>query len=61
MTEQTSCYDQRGFSCNSRIFRISVREQVTGNYNQFHNILRLFDLLPNFPSTTSEMMDDYYL
>ena len=30
-------------------------------HNQFHNILRLFDVLPNFPFTTSEMMADYYL
>ena len=29
-------------------------------YNQFH-ILRLFDVLPNFPFTTTETMDDYYL
>ena len=29
--------------------------------NQFHNILRLFDVLPNFPFTTSETMGDYYL
>ena len=29
--------------------------------NQIHNILRLFDALPNFPSTTSETMGDYYL
>ena len=30
-------------------------------YNHFHNILRLFDVLPNFPFTTSEMMyDDLY-
>ena len=27
--------------------------------NQFHNILRLFDVLPNFPFTTSETMGDY--
>ena len=27
-------------------------------YNQFHNILRLFNVLPNFPFTTSEMMGD---
>ena len=27
-------------------------------YNNFHNILRLFDVLPNFPLTASEMM--YY-
>ena len=29
--------------------------------NHFHNILRLFDFLPNFPFTTSEKMHDYYL
>ena len=27
----------------------------------FHNVLRLFDVLPNFPFTTSETMGDYYL
>ena len=26
------------------------------SYNHFHNILRLFDVLPNFPFTTSETM-----
>ena len=25
-------------------------------YNHFHNTLRLFDVLPNFPFTTSETM-----
>ena len=30
-------------------------------YNQFHNILRLFDVLPNFSFTTSETMCGYYL
>ena len=30
-------------------------------HNQLHNILRLFDVLPNFPFTTSEMIRDYYL
>ena len=29
--------------------------------NQFHNILELFDVLPNFPFTTAETMCDYYL
>ena len=29
--------------------------------NHFHNILRCFDVLPNFPFTTSETMHDYYL
>ena len=27
----------------------------------FNNILRLFDILPNFPFTTSDAMRDYYL
>ena len=30
-------------------------------YNHFHNILRIFDVLANFPYTTSETMRDYYL
>ena len=33
----------------------------TSNYDQFHNILRLFNVLPNFPFTSSEKMRDYYL
>ena len=37
-----------------------VRARGT-NYNQFHNILRLFDVLPNFPFTASETTGDYYL
>ena len=30
-------------------------------YSQLHTILRLFDVLPNFPFTKSETMLDYYL
>ena len=30
-------------------------------HNHFHNILRLFDVLTNFPFTTNETMRDYYL
>ena len=30
-------------------------------YNPGHNILRLFDVLPNFPFTISKTMPDYYL
>ena len=29
--------------------------------SHFHNVLRLFDVLPNYPFTTSETMLDYYL
>ena len=32
-----------------------------GSYSQFHNILKLFDVLPNFSFTTSETRCDYYL
>ena len=35
--------------------------QFLPTYCQFHNILKLFDVLPNFPFTTCEMMCDYYL
>ena len=34
---------------------------VNLTYNHFHNILRLFDVLPNFPVTLSETMREYYL
>ena len=34
---------------------------LNNTYNQFHNILRLFNVLPNFPFTTSETMCDYCL
>ena len=30
-------------------------------YNHFHNILSLFDVLPNFPFTTSETMRDCFV
>ena len=30
-----------------------------GTYYHFHNILRLFDVLPNFPFTTSKTKRDY--
>ena len=35
-------------------------ENVLSFHNHFHNILRLFDVLSNFPFTTSETMRDYY-
>ena len=38
-----------------------ISHHVLSIYNHFHNILRLFDVLPNFPFTTSETMGDYYL
>ena len=44
--------------CNFQRSLLSLNLEI---YNRFHNILRLFDVLPNFPFTTSEMMDHYYL
>ena len=35
--------------------------EIDSTYNHFHNILRLLDVLPNFPFTASETMGDYYL
>ena len=43
--------------CESREIKVFVWENWS--YNQFHKILRLFDVLPNFPFTTSETMSDY--
>ena len=40
-------------------FNFTIHDVTT--YNQFRNILRLFDVLPKFPFTRSEMMGDYYL
>ena len=34
---------------------------LEGFSNHFHNILRLFDVLPNFSFPTTETMSDYYL
>ena len=31
------------------------------SYNHFHNILKLFDVLPIFSFTASETMGDHYL
>ena len=33
--------------------------KIVNSYNHGHNILRLFDTLPNFLFTTSEMKRDY--
>ena len=38
-----------------------IKKATLRGCNHFHNILRLFDVLPDFPFTTSETMDDYYL
>ena len=38
---------------------VKAKENIADN--QFHNILRRFDVLPNFPFTTSETIGDCYL
>ena len=38
-----------------------MRARFIFDFNHFHDILRLFDVLPNFPFTTSETMRDYHL
>ena len=39
----------------------SLAKYIKKSYNQFHNILRLFDVSPNFSFTAGETMGDYYL
>ena len=36
-------------------------ENCRSGSGNFHNILRLFDVLPNFSFTKSETMRDYYI
>ena len=38
---------------------LSVMYKYNSNYNHEHNILKLFDTLPNFIFTTNEMKRDY--
>ena len=45
-------------------FNLAFNKNIKGKTkfcNHFHNILRLFDVLPSFPFTKSETMGDYYL
>ena len=49
------------FFHNEFINAIDVFGIDLGTDNQFHNILRLLDALPNFLFTTKETMGHYYL
>ena len=51
------------FVVQSKVFCGILEKQyvLTVIRNHFYNILRFFDVLPNFPFTTSETMRDYYL
>ena len=42
-------------------YRTGRKYNLPGTYNHFHNILELFDVLPNFPFNISLTMRDYYL
>ena len=46
-------------NCRTKI--IKTRNWKLKTCNHFHNILRLFDVLTNFPLSASETMGDYYL
>ena len=37
---------------------IKIKRKI---FNHFHNILRLFDVLPNLPFNACETMGDYFL
>ena len=46
---------------NKRYFSLEMTQKMKQEaYNDFHNVLRLFDVLLNFAFTIREMMRDYY-
>ena len=47
-------------SINPNVQGMSVIAMILHYYNPGHNILRLFDVLPNFAFTTSELKRDHY-
>ena len=51
------CFSQKKKKTHFIVILVNLlyRDQIV-SYNRFHNILRLFDVLPNFPFTTSETM-----
>ena len=59
---KTALSDTNSFSCtslSSSLYTKVLSVFAEAYYNHFHNILRLFDVLPNFPFTTSETKRDY--
>ena len=53
---QTMKYGQLIGYSKINIFSEIMQKTWKGYYNQFHNILTLFNVLPNFSFTTSETM-----
>ena len=58
-SEHTHAFNEIKMTFLKIFLKIHCKALVS--YSHFHNILRLFDVLPNFPFTTSETMRDYYL
>ena len=70
MQQQPDCLfftKKRSFSNAKFMIFITVEScdktyyKIEKTCNHFHNILRVFNVLPIFPSTTSRAMGDYYL
>ena len=53
---ETPFLSKFGPNCQYLQFKVKL-----DTYNHFRNILRLFDVLTNFPFTTGETMRNYYL
>ena len=47
--------------CCPNLYQLHIFYELLFCYNHCHNILRLFDVLTNFPFTKSETMHNYYL
>ena len=72
LMKQATCFQSRNHICiPALVSHLHIKQilKMSGLsfklklliYNRFHNILRLFVVLPNFSFTTSETMRDYYL
>ena len=53
--------EKKSYKENSWDYSQLLPEFILLTYNDFHNILSLFDILPNFTFPTSERMLDYYI
>ena len=58
--EQLSCKVALNFALTNLATNKDLKSKENFADNHFHNILRLFHILPNFPFTTSESIRDYY-
>ena len=58
LLEYRSLFSPNEYKNNNNIILKNIFNRI---YNHFHNVLRFFNVLANFPFTTSETMGDYYL